>query len=612
LNFNSLTITNFMGIGKASLNFTRGLHLVVGVNNDMPNEGESNGAAKSSIFEAIGWCLFDYTPRTEWKADDAVNRVVGKDCLVRVELAHEGKVVVVQRARKHTTEKNGWRVWVDGEERTQHTAKNTKQVIASVLPVSDRVFRYGIMVGQNMPHRFLDLPESGKMQLLTDVLDLTMYDRAAERISEVLSGLSVDSGRTLTAYEALTTQEQIAVQKVEEAKVALQAFDQQPKPTIEGAEPPEDLSGILQRTKLQADEAQAKVQGCRESVEEVRAAINNIRNNKASLATKLAVERQSINQQQSSMDNLNKLGGTQCPTCLQDVDPMVLIDPLTVMASKLFEGQQALSAVETEASDLDRQLDQHTVRFQELTKELQGWEAKLRNSEQAINTIHVKQAQAAQQAAALARLESDHAGKRAYLQATLDSAQTILDNVQQSLPAAKEAYETARNLTAHWSWWKQQNPRLRAAAIGEVLSYLNQRTEAYMDVISGGAIGVRLYQEAYGQGSRIRVELRTPSGKYGTSSGGEKRRVDLGLYLAISDLLRRSAGVKCNLTVCDEITDSLSPQGIQSVLSLLRQRAQDGCVYVITHNPAVLASTTFDSVVTATKVGGVSTVTEQI
>src|SRR5689334_17606157 len=38
-----------------------GLHFIKGINKDEPDLG-SNGAAKSSIFDALGWCLYGRTP----------------------------------------------------------------------------------------------------------------------------------------------------------------------------------------------------------------------------------------------------------------------------------------------------------------------------------------------------------------------------------------------------------------------------------------------------------------------------------------------------------------------------------------------------------------------
>jgi DNA repair exonuclease SbcCD ATPase subunit len=80
VNFKSISIRNFLSIAEADVpDFPQGVHLVTGHNLDMGVDGsESNAAGKSSLFDAIMWGLFGTIARDGAKADDVVNRTVGK------------------------------------------------------------------------------------------------------------------------------------------------------------------------------------------------------------------------------------------------------------------------------------------------------------------------------------------------------------------------------------------------------------------------------------------------------------------------------------------------------------------------------------------------------
>jgi DNA repair exonuclease SbcCD ATPase subunit len=193
---------------------------------------------------------------------------------------------------------------------------------------------------------------------------------------------------------------------------------------------------------------------------------------------------------------------------------------------------------------------------------------------------------------------STYAQQLATLQAKVDVAVEHETKLMASLAPQDARLEQILAHQKHWEFWKTAVPNLRASAMEEVLGYLNDRLAFYMDIFSSGAMGVRLYQETYGKGTKIRVEMKTPAEVYDLSSGGEKRRVDLALYLSLSDLLQTTSGMACNLLAADEICDGLSPVGVRQFLDVLKVLAQAGrCVFVMSHNSAVASQFEFDSVI---------------
>jgi DNA repair exonuclease SbcCD ATPase subunit len=90
---------------------------------------------------------------------------------------------------------------------------------------------------------------------------------------------------------------------------------------------------------------------------------------------------------------------------------------------------------------------------------------------------------------------------------------------------------------------------------------------------------------------------------YGSLSGGEAKRIDVSILLALQDIKKIVTGFDCNLFVCDELLDSsIDEVGIVSILELLRERAIENnhCVFFITHRESV--SFSFDKIIHLEKI----------
>src|ERR1041385_8105436 len=101
MEFETLHIENFATIGDVTVQLNQpGLILITGINKDA-KKANSNGSGKSSIFEALCWCLWGQTIR-DLDADDVVNRKAKKDCAVTLTLIDGTDRYQISRHRKDT------------------------------------------------------------------------------------------------------------------------------------------------------------------------------------------------------------------------------------------------------------------------------------------------------------------------------------------------------------------------------------------------------------------------------------------------------------------------------------------------------------------------------
>lgn len=95
IKFKQLKIENFMSIGDALIDLSdRGFTLIEGVNNNKCDNAKSNGSGKSSIFEALVWCLTGNTIRGN---KDVANYNGDGTCKVILTLNVDGDEYVIER-----------------------------------------------------------------------------------------------------------------------------------------------------------------------------------------------------------------------------------------------------------------------------------------------------------------------------------------------------------------------------------------------------------------------------------------------------------------------------------------------------------------------------------
>ena len=207
----NLSIQNFCAIGSADLDLrTRGLVLIQGINNDDPS-AISNGAGKSSIPDALSWCLYGVTARGE-TGDKIINNHAKSASVSVVLEMDDGELYHIARYRKDKKNKNRLIVTklIDGEgavDLTLGTDKETQQRVNTIVGCDEKVFNAAIYQGQEeMPDlpRFTDkqlkelveetagitvlqecyLAARGKLNAVNKILERTILDLDSALVAE--------------------------------------------------------------------------------------------------------------------------------------------------------------------------------------------------------------------------------------------------------------------------------------------------------------------------------------------------------------------------------------------------------------------------------------------
>lgn len=689
----SLHAQNFLSLGDVRIEFAPGMHYISGVNHDMA--GSNNGVGKSAIWEAVFWSLFGSLLRAKSVSDDIVNRSAGAGTHVRIEIDVAGTTLAIDRYRKHEHHGNALHATFGAESLTCQTVSETQGRIDRLLPLSRLALEQGVVIGQGMLDRFIDLSEAQKYSLLREVSGLDGYDSVLARAKSLHTAAtsdardadaraqehkarvsrldtSIESARKLVAevesdreraQQWLRAVEADMAQRAQrqaeirnEVETALSVLTAQIASCEEQREPwLQQRQEIAERTeashaalKSARDELQQRIDRVREQMAEMRekhkqfvsTAIAPLEQRLHAVQAQTQAERQTLERERAQLQRL----GDVCATCGQPVSDhkasrlsAISGDLERIIAS----GKEAAGVVERQLSGLrlaekdinekasvlvmeERDLltkqrsaeSSHQTFVSALSRQRADIDEALRNYDVQIAAMRARYSQQEVFLRNAMREQDDHAkpareelSRRdaavAHARGRLDALTSERAEASAQHAEASARQSTHRRYADHCKLWLTQLPVMCAALLDDVVRFLNARLAAYSRVLSDGELGLSLEQYQHGSGPRIRANISP--GAHKLASGGERRRLDLAVYFGIADLISALSGVRCGLLVCDEVTDSLSPDGVRAVLTLLRQRADAGeAVYVISHDPAIRHAATFDSTLWLEKRGGVA------
>lgn len=627
-----LRIQNFMSLAAATLNFQGGIHFVTGKNWDMgADEDESNGSGKSSLFEAIQWCLFGTLARGKVPVDSVVNQAAGMDCAVQLVFEHNGHRYDVLRTRKHQEYGSGVQVWKDSVPLTAHVGSETEFDLTQELPINEKIFRHAVQVGQGMPDRFLAMSEPEKHDLICKIINLSVFDQA---LANARANAKAETLSENVAKETLVnTQRQHDGWVAEREQVGQQiaAYREQEAASLEaGRQALAGLGAQLAQFNAEVEELSQQIATFEQEIKELDAG-NPAQEQALSDAEANVTARQGdVTQRYNDLEAL----GRQMTQISSDIQAASEQPNRCVLCKKIpkFDGascdnlreyiQQQQGEHARVAALYQERLGEYNPRLEafekwqaeaaRLRKEVEEYRAQSRARLSHVNALSQQRdakrsavVQIQNQQQQLQQQISEREQVLASLQARWEQLNSTVVQCAALLEQEAQKRDEAAVNALHWKYWVDNIPNLRASAVSKILVFVNGRIDHYMKLLSSGAMGMELFQKTHGKSSKIQVDLRTPGGTYAASSGGERRRVDLAVFLALFDLLQVSSGVKFNVLVCDEIMDGLSPSGVRRLVEILKEKASDGMsVFVISHNPSVQQVVDFDSVITVERRGG--------
>lgn len=613
----SLTISNFLVIGKAEINLdNRGLLLVQGENDD-DSSADSNGAGKSSIVDAISWCLYGETARGV-SGDAVVNNTAGKDCSASVVIEDEGEEYTIARYRKHHDHKNDLTVVRNGvADLTKGTTKLTQDVINKIVGCSYEVFIAAVYSGQEkMP----DLPGMTDKQLKLIVEEAAGIERlqAASDIA-VLKNRSAQSAVDKKLSEQASVITLIADKEGESRGFDAKGIDFATEKVLEVEKHLLDIAELFsEKNSIPITTPSIRVANADELVEiakriedsqngekeglkvlDVRVKVCEKRSSEWGIEVRLAT--QAAKQGKSELEKVEERVGTPCSECGKEYHGDDIADARTNATKKLREQLLNLKSYKAHKEQADNELNIALTAQKTFTDAMIDVSALLKRQsdlKHMADDISKRDKQASDIQAKIDALQSlieqinkqidDNPylkmkeAKNAEIAGLVAKKESITDDL---LKLEDELAVTAAAVDVFG------RAGVRAHILDTVTPFLNDRTAEYLGTLTDGNIVASWstigktakgeLREKFG----IEVSKKNGSGTFSGLSGGEKRKVRLSSSMALQDLVASRVSKPIEFLMADEIDDALDTSGLERLMTILEKRGKEkGTLLVISHN----------------------------
>lgn len=591
------------------------LGLITGVNEAEPDLG-ANGTGKSTVWDALCWCLFGKTIRglrgpalLPWGVDVATPRV-------QFTFEVEGHRYTISR----TANPNGIRLFREAEGPGADTAGLDGEEIdqASVermVGLDYDLFLSTVVRGQ-FSESFLELTPRKKMEFLSKALDLDGWSEAAQRTSEERKEEKAKHTDALRELDRMD-----GALRVREAEVitATQAFDRAEAECASRRSEREShiqvVADALCKHKALRDQLAQDATDARISLERSDELIEKLMTEAEALQadSRDAGHRLAALEARAEMlsEAVSAAGGLEdtCPTCHSDLDAEARSAAQAAAESKLAAMEPELRQARLDAKTALAMYEDVVTRGKAARKSQKAKQAEERASENQLRemsaTIETLEQNLEDILAPI--VPEDHIRLRMITAG--NAAEETKHKRDKAAAWCKEVEEGILKLDFWVKGFQDIRLWLLRAALDELEALSNSHT------LSLGLRGWRILYEveretkAGGIAKGFRCLIQSPSNQepvpLETWSGGELQRLKIATQAAMCDLIRSRFGGAMALEVWDEPGQHLSTRGCRDMMAFFRERAATlGIeVWIVDHRSTTSGEFDQQLVVTRTRRG---------
>ena len=337
--------------------------------------------------------------------------------------------------------------------------------------------------------------------------------------------------------------------------------------------------------------------------------------------------------------------GKPCPTCGQPMPEEALEPARAEYDEKIADTQQEVDQYQKKVQKLQDEIKEHegnihanTCEMEDNQKQLDEFQALIDASQslqdekeaaeqvledcqeaffEAKSQVKIKTKEIEQVEQRIAdnadNLEKRKAAKNPY-DDIIAKYQKDQETAQREIEEYQESIQDKLDEQTCLQFWQQaySNQGIKSLILDDITPFLNKRVNKYLQKLTSGHIEVKFSTQTLLKSGETRekfsIDILNQDGgsEYIANSGGEKKRIDLCINLALQDLVASRSTKRINIAIWDEVFDALDETGIEKVIELLQELSEErSTILVVSHNPHLQSY--FTNSITIQKKGGFST-----
>ena len=515
-----------------------------------------NGAGKSTILDAICFCLFN-KPFRNINKPQLMNSINGKGLQVEIEFSIGPKEYKIVRGSRPGI----FEIYVNDDLLNQDAASKDyqKYLEDNILKLNYKSFTQIVILGSASFTPFMQLPLGHRREIIEDILDIQIFTV----MNSVLKDKNAELKNQITSID---TQIEIGKNKVKMQQQYISTLENDKQKKVE------DVQKRILETTAEISQLASSVSNEREAENNLKSSISDAkekRNKRTEMAALLRKLSEKITTHEGHIHFYND--NDVCPTCSQALDDTIKNEAVDSHTGKIEEITTAVDSLNDQITDIEARL-----------AEIDSIEEKISEHQSSIITLNTSiianqnYIQKLQEDLSSSSTETtDINGEKAKLKALAKEVVAYAD--EKSKVSEEKHYLDIASILL-------KDTGIKTKIIRQYLPVINKLVNKYlvaMDFFCHFELDETFNEKIK---SRHRDEF-----SYASFSEGEKQRIDLALVFTWRTIAKMKNCASTNLLLLDEVFDSsLDANGTDYVMNLINTLGDETNVFVISHKGDLL------------------------
>ena len=618
-NIRQIEIENFRSVqSKVTINVKPGLYSIEGINND--EKTSTNGAGKSTLISALYWCLTGNALTNEVLADDVINAKVGKNCKVSVLIESSQGDIKITRTRGDSEFGNNLFLEMADQDLTCHKVADTQARITQLFKIPFELLHSTIMMTHDIKSAFSELTPQQRVQALESIRDYSIWDKVREEANKDIKAYNKEIQELNLKLSNMNgskqTYEKMLASAGENYKVLVKSFDE--------TEIDNKMLSLTQENKNYAEEIvslESSLKELNKIIDEstdksLQTKLNEITDTANNIKLTLQSTEYERKEKVKDIDTIDAwFKNDKCPTCGHLLDRTE--QEKSEKSSHREELNKQLIQIDEKAKKLNDDIALKRKEWAQVNTQLKVSEqnlhqsrAKLSENNAKINDLKSKELANTRELAKLEAMKGTHSSQVDKLNNDIISYKKEIESISAGEAIINEqlkSLENKRQLSDYFFKLLGSKGELRPYLLKQDIAYLNSCMQTYIHQFFENT-EAELHLE--GPNIEILINSNGIKKKVTSLSGGEKKRLNIAIQLALYDLIQATSQVSFNVLWLDEIESELDQAGVNQLINIIEDKSNDAeTVFWITNHPNVKESIT--NKIICTKSLGVTTIEER-